>query len=426
MNSENKSKWLPIAISCGITFTVLYFLVNFPTISGFFADIIDILSPILIGAVIAYILNPILKLFEYRIFRKLKNNGAKRTLSIFMSYVTLIAILAIFLGLVLPQLIESVMELVSKLDGYIASATALVNSLIDKFFGESNIDKHIDKSTVISYVANFFSASNDLVQTILDYISEFGVGLFVGVKNLVLGLFISAYMLSAKEKLHAQVRRLTAAIFKDNTRNHVLRYSRVANRTFGNFFLGTLLDATILAIITFIVLLIFGIPYPILVAFIVGVTNIIPFFGPFIGAIPSAFIIFVVSPEKCLLFIIIITILQQIEGNIIAPKVLGNSTGISSLGVLVAIIVMGGYFGIIGMIVGVPIFAMIVTVCNELIQTRLKKKGLPTETGDYYPAYSLVDPHEHHEKLFNRIAHYVTSFFKKIFKRSKKEDDDKK
>jgi predicted PurR-regulated permease PerM len=183
-----------------------------------------------------------------------------------------------------------------------------------------------------------------------------------------------------------------------------------------------ILEAIILAVITLIVLLIFDIPYALLVSFLVAITNVIPFFGPFIGEIPSAFIIFVAAPEKCLLFIIIIFILQQIEGNIIAPKVLGSSTGISSLGVLVAIIIMGAYFGIVGMVVGGPIFAMIVTVCNEILESNLRKKGLPTETEDYYPSYSLVDPHEHREKLFNRIVNSISALFKKLFSAFKKKD----
>jgi len=263
---------------------------------------------------------------------------------------------------------------------------------------------------------------------VLTYVKDLGVGLFVGVKNLLIGLFISIYILSSKESLHAGVRKLTAALFKDQTRTRLLRYTRVANRTFGNYFVGVLVDACVVGLVSFVILPIFRIPYAPLVATIVGITNIIPIFGPFIGAIPSAFIIFIANPSKALLFVILIIVIQQIDGNIIAPKILGNSTGISSLGVIVAIVIMGDLFGIIGMIVGVPVFAMIIMVINEIVETKLKDRGLPTSTDDYYPAYSLVDPHEHHEKLgerlFKSLFGGLTDLIKKIFKKFKKTAED--
>jgi predicted PurR-regulated permease PerM len=265
-----------------------------------------------------------------------------------------------------------------------------------------------------------FNTSGDLFNSILSYLSQISSGLFTAIKDAILGIFISIYMLTSKEHLHAQARRITAALFKEKNRNHILRYRRIANRTFGNFFVGIIIDAILITIVTFVALTIFRVPYAILVSVIVGCTNIIPVFGPFIGAIPSAFIIFVKEPSKALVFIILILIIQQIEGNIIAPKILGNSTGVSPLGVIVAIILMGAYLGVIGMIIGVPIFAMILTVCNEIIETRLKANGLPTDTAEYYPAYSLVDPNERHEKLINRIFDTTKNICLKIIKIFKK------
>ena len=264
-------------------------------------------------------------------------------------------------------------------------------------------------------VSNFFKTSDTIFNTVLDYLTQFGSSLFTGVKDVFLGFFISIYMLTSKERLHAQVRRLTAALFKEKTRNHLLRYTRIANKTFGGFFIGMIFDAMLVAVLTFIMTTIFRVPYAILVSVIVGITNIIPVFGPFIGAIPSAFIIFVNNPIKALVFLIIILVIQQIDGNIIAPKVLGSSTGISSLAVIIAIIIMGAYFGIAGMIIGVPAFAMIITVCNEIIESKLKSKGLPTNTTDYYPAYSLVDPNENHEKFGEKLFHSIEKFIKKFF-----------
>ena len=316
------------------------------------------------------------------------------------------------------------MELVGKFDSYVSTTTELINSILNKFSQNPDFERYIDEEAVKQYVADFFSVSDTILHTVLDYLKQFGLGLFVGLKNALLGVFISIYLLISKERLHAQTRRLTAAIFKEKTRNLLLRYTRIANKTFGGFFIGMIFDASLLAVMTFIALSIFQIPYALLVAVIVGVTNIIPIFGPFIGAIPSAFIIFVDDPVKALIFVILIIILQQIDGNIIAPKILGNSIGISSLGVIVAIVIMGDCFGIVGMIIGVPVFAMIITVCNEIIETRLKGKGLPKDTADYYPAYSLVDPNEHHEKTAEKLFRSIGSFFKKIAGIFKKKNKD--
>lgn len=424
MNTDKQRKLYTAAISSIIIFTALYFIVNVSVISGFLSAIFSILTPIIIGAAIAYLLNPILKLYEYKILRKLKSKSARRTLSIILTYVTALLILSALLWLVIPQLLESVMELVGKFDSYVSTTTELINSILNKFSQNPDFERYIDEEAVKQYVADFFSVSDTILHTVLDYLKQFGLGLFVGLKNALLGVFISIYLLISKERLHAQTRRLTAAIFKEKTRNLLLRYTRIANKTFGGFFIGMIFDASLLAVMTFIALSIFQIPYALLVAVIVGVTNIIPIFGPFIGAIPSAFIIFVDDPVKALIFVILIIILQQIDGNIIAPKILGNSIGISSLGVIVAIVIMGDCFGIVGMIIGVPVFAMIITVCNEIIETRLKGKGLPKDTADYYPAYSLVDPNVHHERPAEKLFRSIGSFFKKIAGIFKKKNKD--
>ncbi len=423
MNTEKQKKLYSTALWVIIIFAVVYIIVNVPIISSFVSGLIKILAPILIGASIAYILNPILKIYEYKIFRKLKNKNARRSLSIILTYLTALALIVAFLWLVIPQLIDSLMDLTSQFGEYITTTTDLINSLINKLSQNPEFVTYFDEEMFMEFVTNFFQTSDTIFKTALDYLTRFGSQVITGIKDAILGIFISIYMLISKERLHAQTRRLTAALFKEKTRNHLLRYTRIANRTFGGFFIGMIFDAIIVAVVTFILLTIFNVPYASLVSVIVGCTNIIPIFGPFIGAIPSAFIIFVKDPFKALVFVILIIVIQQIDGNVIAPKLLGTSTGISSLGVIVAIIIMGAYFGVLGMIIGVPVFAMIITVCNEFIETKLKTKGLPTQTADYYPAYSLVDPNESHEKVGERLFHSIENSFKnfiKLFKNKKK------
>ncbi len=428
---DNKKKTLTFIFSSVIIFLLVFILINVSAVSGFISGLLSTLAPIIVGASIAYLLNPLLKLYEYRILKKLKKKNIRRILSLILTFVSVIVVIALFLVLIIPQIIKSIVDLAGKLDIYIDNTIGLAQSLIAKLDQYPEIAKYVNKEELASFLSQFFSGSQNLVSTILTYVKDFGISLFVGVKNLLVGLFISIYILSSKESLHAGVRKITAAIFKEHTRTRLLRYTRIANRTFGNYFVGVLVDACIVGLVSFIIFTIFNIPYAPLVATIVGVTNIIPIFGPFLGAIPSAFIIFIANPSKALLFIILIIVIQQIDGNIIAPKILGNSTGISSLGVIVAIVIMGDLFGIIGMIVGVPVFAMIIMVVNEIIETKLKDKGLATSTDDYYPAYSLVDPHEHHEKfgerlfrsLFGGLIDLIKKIVKKIKERKKTNGD---
>lgn len=423
INFENKKKLFTLGISCAIIFISLYLITNFSAISGFFASIFSVLSPIIIGAAIAYILNPLLKLFEYRVFKKLKSKAARRSLSLLLTYVVAILITIAILLLMIPQLIDSIKDLADQFDDYMDSTADLINSIVDNFTSDDALKDRLDGEWLKATLLSFITSSGDLITAIGEYAKEYGMGLFVGVKNAVLGFFVSIYILISKESLHAQARRISAAIFKPQLRNRVLRYTRIANRTFGNFFIGKIIDSFIVGILVFIALIIFKIPYPLLISTFVALTDIIPVFGPFIGAIPSAFIIFIADPRKALIFVILILVIQQIDGNIIAPKILGESTGISSLGVIVAIVIMGDYFGLIGMIVGVPIFATITIIVNELIENKLKSKGLPHTVEDYYPAYSLVNPHAEQTKIAERIFKPIANRFKKKNKNTEKPEE---
>jgi predicted PurR-regulated permease PerM len=262
---------------------------------------------------------------------------------------------------------------------------------------------------------------------VLKYAVEYGEGLVTGVKNAVLGVFISVYVLISKERLQAQFRKICAAMLPDNKNRRFERYLLLTHRTFSSFFVGKLINAFIIMLLNFFAMLVLGLEYPLLISVIVGVTDIIPIFGPIIGAIPSFFILFIVDTRQALIFVIMVIIIQQIDGNIIGPKILGESTGISSLGVIVAIIVMGEYFGIIGMLVGVPVFAVATTIFKEYFETRLKKRGKATDTAEYYMQDSIVDPHERHvpvgQRMFNNITRTFAKVGKLIFRKKQKTDD---
>ena len=201
--------------------------------------------------------------------------------------------------------------------------------------------------------------------------------------NIVLGIIISVYLLIDKEIFFAINRKITCALFSKKTADRIFQLTYRTNETFGKFLIGKIIDSAIIGVLSFIVFTIFKIPYTLLISVIIGVTNIIPFFGPFIGAIPSGIIILFVSPTKALIFIILVFIIQQLDGNVIGPKILGDSIGISAFWILFAILVAGKFLGIVGMIIGVPLFAIVYSVIKEDVEFRLKNKNLPTETEDY-------------------------------------------
>lgn len=418
-SDKNSKKYVTRILVCVIIFVSAFVIVNFSNVTGVFGAILSVLLPIILGAALAYFLNPILKLYEFKVFKKIKNKALLRGLSILMTYVTLFLILAGFIAILVPSLLDSVSTLVANADSHLNSTAQLVNNIAVKFTDNEKYATLLTGEKLKDLLMKALSAlmpSNDDAWNII-------TGIGVGLKNTFLAFFISLYMLISKERLSAQFRKLSTAVLGANGRKRLYRYIRIIHRNFGGYFSGVLVDAIIIMLVSFVCFLIFNIPYAPLIAVIIGVTNIIPIFGPFLGAIPSFIIIFIQNPTKALIFAILILVIQQIDGNIIAPKVLGNSTNISSLGVIIAITVMGDYFGIVGMIIGVPIFAAAIAIGKEFIDYRLRMAEMPTDTAEYYTDDSLVDPHEIHETISHKLFRKITEFFRKLFKAKEKPKD---
>ena len=277
-----------------------------------------------------------------------------------------------------------------------------INSTIERFKLLNSIDP-INPDEAIAWVQEKLPWINDIAEgdlaailpnvstsvshnitSILNYALSFGASLFNFIKNFLLGIFIAFYMLMAKERCKAYIRRLLNSFLTPKNVRSVVRFGKLLDRSFGGFIEGQLIDAMVVGIISYLTFLIFGIPIPHLLATIIAVTNVIPIFGPFIGGIPAAFLVLLTAPEKTILFIILIFVIQQIDGNIICPHILGDKINISSLATIIAIITMGGLFGILGMVIGVPIFAVIIHVINDYTMNALRKKGLSTSMKDYY------------------------------------------
>lgn len=424
---ENKKKLLSSVFMYFLAILLIIIIANHEVISGFIMSyILSPLSPIIIGFAMAYLLNPILNFHENKLLVKMKSAKARRGVGVLLTYVTLLVILVGFAFLIIPQLVKSIQNLILKLDEYIASTTGLIDDLLGKLSDMGVLSESVDSQYVIDAVSDVFTFSGDMMSTVFGFITK-NIGNILNVpKNILLAIFISIYVLLAKDRLRAGLKKVMSAVFKEKVMGRIEKRLVYTHDTFGGYFTGVIIDAITVGVLTFIFLMIFRVPYAVLVATVVAVTNVIPIFGPFIGAIPSAFIIFISEPKKALIFLIIILIVQQIDGNIIAPKILGNSTGISSLGVIVAITIMGAYFGFVGMLIGVPVFAVIIGIINESIEARLSAKGLATELTDYYSPDAIIRGSEKHVTLAERLFEAPKALINKIKKKiseKKKEDD---
>ena len=354
-----------------------------------------ILTPIVIGLVLAYLCNPILRFFEIKVFYKLKRT-ANRAFSMFLTYIVVLLLLAGIVWLIIPQLVESINDF--RVNGmfYINRLIGSLNNVIASLpfslpGGNENI---ISLEKLLTWAMGLMEQYGS---GLVGSIGNFAGSALTLLKNVIIGIFVSIYVLFSKDKLNAGCRRIFHALFSEKTEKLLLRYTGQANRKFGGFIVGKLVDSIIVGITCAIFFTIFQIPYPILIAVIIGITDFIPFFGPFLGAIPSGVIIFITDPSKLILFIVLILVVQQIDGNLLAPLILGDHTGLSSLGVLVAITVMGGLFGFIGMLIGVPVFAVIMTILDDYIKNRLEKKGAPTDLYTYYAADAFIRPSDESE-----------------------------
>lgn len=380
-----------LVIVCSITF--FWALNRWSDLKLFLGLINKALNPLIWGLVIAYLLNPIVKFLEKRVFSKL---GSKifsksergcgifaRIISIFIALsATLLIIIAILVAL-LPELYFSIETIVKNMPGYVDILIEWIETLM-----ADNPDVEAAIVSALGSVTGYFTnwLQNTLLTQINSIVSSFSTGVIsfiMSIFNTLVGFVMSIYILYNKETLIAQSKKLMYSVLKPRIVNRVLEGGGYLHKTFGGFISGKLLDSLIIGILCLIFMNILKMPYVALVSVIIGITNIIPFFGPFIGAIPSAVLIFMESPLQCLIFIIFIIVLQQFDGNILGPKILGSTTGLTGFWVMFAILFFGKIFGFMGMLLGVPVFAVIYFVIKNLSAKGLKKKNLPVDTAEY-------------------------------------------
>ena len=400
-NGDNKNGLTYTITTFAIIFFIVVLAINIAPIAAFITNIFNLLAPIILGAAIAYLLNPILKFLEFIVFKKIKSNNLTRVLSLILTYVYALLVITLIFAVLGPRLINSIIDLGKNYKYYLNETMASVNSFISTLsINFDNFDA--DQAKAISN--EILSESWDIFDTIINYALNYLNSLLTTTKNVILGLFVSIYILVSKERLYAQSTKAARAFMSSKMFQACMRYIRIANSTFGRFFVGKLFDSAIVFALTLFILAILKIPHSLFIAMVVGILNIIPFLGILVAIIFSAFLVFIAAPEKLLIFIIVMIIIEQIDANIISPKVLGSSAGISSLGVLIAVTIMGSYFGIVGMIIGVPIFAIIIAIFKEWLEKRLKSKQLPINTTEYYADPDYSSESEEYKSISRMIA----------------------
>lgn len=362
---------------------VFYFgITKFSSVSSIFSTFSAIMRPFVLGFALAYIFNFILVFYEDELINKIAKNEmkfkVKRAISLILTYITVFLVIALFLKFILPQVASSLSILLTDFPKITEGAYKSYSGIISEL-NMSPEARHIFDSKASEMAKKTVEFGTNL----MPYFANIFLNVVKSIWNTVLGVIISIYILADKEGFFAMSKKFSMAIFPLEVSEKMIYITRLSNQIFGRFIAGKILDSTIIAAITFIVLSITKMPYTVLITFIIGVTNIIPFFGPFIGAIPSVMIVMLVDPIKALWLIIIIFIIQQLDGNVIGPKILGDSIGISSFWILFSLLIAGKFFGIVGMIIGVPLFAVIYTLVTEVVNVKLRDKGLPTDKDSY-------------------------------------------
>ena len=415
--------------------------------------ILSVLSPLIIGGVIAYLCDPILEFFEYRAFKRMKKGNLRRGLALFCTVITAFGIVALVFAMMIPQLIRSLTELFNNYESYLNSFLAWLQNILNSITANLHVEivdiSDVDKLMV--FLEDAFGSAENAFSKVLAELQKFAddgnllektwsvlLELFNTFKNVFIGIFIAFYFLASKEKRGAQFRKFRKAMFSKKTDERIEEILTLTDKTFGGFIYGKILDSIVIGILTFVLLSIFDVsPYNLLIATFVGITNVIPVFGPFIGAIPTFFIVLISNPDKAFLFLLLILIIQQLDGNVIGPKILGDNCGVSSLCVIIAIAICSALWGVMGMLIGVPIFAVVIELIKRMLEARLTAKGEPTDTLDYYSAHAVGNAemdvyYEHstlrysyeHSKLKPRLERLKNGFLSHLGRQAPEEQSD--
>lgn len=380
----NKSKFMTNFLSLAAAILLLFALFHIGDIKDVVMMFIAGLQPLWVGIAFAYLLCPVAVFFENKIKKLKKISRFARPLSVLITSVAVLAFFSLLLAVLLPQLVTSISDLVPKLPGMLETQLARLQKFLisnNQFASTAAELVESAENMLITWIkTNLLSTVYNLASSLMSVGSA--------IINVLLAFIIMIYLLLDRERYLNQCRKLFHTFSRNERVNDAVYDTlRQANRMFGGFISGKLIDSFIVGIICFVFMLIFRMDYALIISVIVGVTNIIPMFGPFIGAVPSAFLLLLVDPRQCIIFLIFIIILQQVDGNVIGPRIMGDSIGLPAFYITIAILIFGSLFGFIGMIIGVPTFATLYYVVKRISEYFLRKRGLPTETSAYGPDF---------------------------------------
>jgi len=373
---ETKEHIVAFTIS-GILIVLFYVLLNnLNTVSGVIGMIISAVSPFLIGLLFTFIMLPLRRLVENRLLKDSRLDAkAKRTISVLAAMITFILGITVFFVILIPQLADSIKVFMDSIGGYIRTIQGLISNLNDY---NPEVADYLEKlvSTAGTTLSDWLAGAQGGMSRILNY----GLGVARSVMNCFIGLIIAMYLLYDDERFKRQVKMVLFGYLNEKQASDILHLLRLIKETFNRFIFGKFIDSLIIGIICYVGCAVLRIPYAPLIAVVVGLTNMIPVFGPFIGAVPSIFILLIISPLKALEFGIFILVLQQLDGNLIGPYILGDAVGLPTLWVMFAIIVGGALFGVIGMFIGVPVFSVIFELTKERVGNNLSARKIDVDT----------------------------------------------
>ena len=413
MDRDPRRPYLAMGLTafCVLAGALLLFfaLFHLSSILGFFGRIAGILRPIFMGMVLAFLLVPVhrraLAIFSRRLPAGWQSSRRVRGLvnlaAIVCSLLLAGLLIYLLLAMVIPQVWQSIVDLVTAIPDYITDFQSWLRTFLEdnpeiqaavlSVYGSAAVSlEQWLNSDILPNLESVTAAlewlRSDLLSNVTGVVSGVStvvVAALMLLKDVLIAIIVSVYVLARKEKFAAQSKKIVYSLMRPDHADQVVREARNAYRIMSGFITGSVLVSLIIGVVCFVFCSLFQFPYPALIATIIGVTNVIPFFGPFIGAVPSIFLIFIVNPIQSLYFAIFLLVMQQLDGNILTPKVLGGSTGLDSFWVLFSIILFGGLFGFAGMVLGVPVFAMVYSVISRLVRLGLRRHALPEDTGEY-------------------------------------------
>ncbi len=439
---DKKYLYWGVTAFCVVVASIVFFwlLNTWNGIRSTLGLIMSALSPVIYGLVIAYLLNKIMAVFEERWFKKLcsklfkKPETARKAARAFSVVVTLLLALGIIAGLlaiILPEIVNSVTNILSNSENYLNVAMEwLENALKDSKYEEVAVEwLNTISDKLVEWLQNdVLSKARDLLESITTGV----ISVIMTLVDLFIGVVISVYLLYNKETFCAQAKKALYAVLRPKAANRIMSELDFINDAFGNYIVGTLIDSTIVGVLNYLFMLVMGMPYAALVSIIVAVTNLIPMFGPFIGAVPATLLILLENPTQALIFVIFTVVLQQIDGQILKPRIHASRTGLSGFWIMFAILFFGGLFGILGMIVGVPLTTVLYNIARRGLARLLTNRGLPVETeayadlGSVDPATGQLLPKPKPDPAAKPEPPIKKLLKKELFKKKKPEDKEKR